>query len=155
MLSRDHGRELSDHECTEKLLATLPSTLWSQGLTNVGLCVEYPSITFEVTLGVPIWQPRYPHKPDAQERIAEAITGLLEAGVLEPSPSPCRETRNKFILGSHLLYAGPYRKQVSLLGHIISAKSLWTISFTQKYYSQPSQTLNCEGHAVRPRPNKV
>ncbi|XP_023181972.1 uncharacterized protein LOC111612296 isoform X3 [Xiphophorus maculatus] len=43
--------------------------------------------TWEVDSERPLWIPQYPHKPAAEQGIAETITGLIEAGVLEPSKS--------------------------------------------------------------------
>ncbi|XP_023196972.1 uncharacterized protein LOC111609912 [Xiphophorus maculatus] len=53
---------------------------------DVGLASCSP-ISFQVDSERPLWIPQYPHKPAAEQGIAETITGLIEAGVLEPSKS--------------------------------------------------------------------
>lgn len=86
-ISRDHGRERTDHPDTENMLNSLPSTLWFQGTTDVGHCLKIPPVTFQIEADSPIWQAQYRHKPEADEGISATIEGLLEAGVLEPSHS--------------------------------------------------------------------
>ncbi|XP_035984939.1 uncharacterized protein LOC118558590 isoform X2 [Fundulus heteroclitus] len=44
-------------------------------------------VSFQVATDSPIWVNQYPHKPQAEEGIADTIAGLLTAGVLEPSVS--------------------------------------------------------------------
>lgn len=65
---------------------SLPDSLWSQGFTDVGL-TDCAPLTFELTQYKPIWLSQYPHKPAAQEGIAETIARLLKVGVFEPSSS--------------------------------------------------------------------
>nr|XP_015797242.2 uncharacterized protein LOC107373618 [Nothobranchius furzeri] len=84
VISRTHGREKTDHHDTATMLSQLPDTLWSAGPTDVGL-VRTPPIQFTLTDTSPLWIPQYPHKPEAEEGIAETIAGLVTAGVLEPS----------------------------------------------------------------------
>ncbi|XP_013877922.1 uncharacterized protein LOC106527544, partial [Austrofundulus limnaeus] len=85
-ISRDHGREKTDHPMVAELLASLPDTLWSQGPTDVGLTQCAP-ISFEVQPTPPIYLHQYPHKPAAEAGISETIAGLINIGVLEPSTS--------------------------------------------------------------------
>ncbi|KAL4007999.1 hypothetical protein ACER0C_001851 [Sarotherodon galilaeus] len=85
-LKRTHGREKTDHEEAVKGLAELPDTLWSKDPTDVGLTFCSP-ITFELKDDTPIWRSQYRHSPEAENGIAETISGLLQVGVLEPSSS--------------------------------------------------------------------
>lgn len=85
-VTRQHGREQTDHPWAEAMLSSLPPSLWSGGPTDVGLAVCMPC-TFELSPGPPIWRPQYKHKPGAEEGIAETVKGLLASGVLEPSQS--------------------------------------------------------------------
>lgn len=43
-LTRDHGREYSDHEDTERVLFSVPSGVWSLGPFDVGFCKQIESI---------------------------------------------------------------------------------------------------------------
>ncbi|KAL4008754.1 hypothetical protein ACER0C_002606 [Sarotherodon galilaeus] len=85
-ISRTHGREKTDHPDAVAELPKLPDTLWSRGPTNVGLASCSP-VLFELKSDAPINKPQYRHKPEADAGIAETIEGLLQVGVLEPSPS--------------------------------------------------------------------
>nr|XP_015798270.2 uncharacterized protein LOC107374635 [Nothobranchius furzeri] len=85
-ISRSHGRERTDHPDALIMLDLLPTSLWSTGPTDVGL-VSIPPVTFHLKDHAPLWVPQYPHKPYAEEGIADTINGLLQAGVLEPSMS--------------------------------------------------------------------
>ncbi|KAI4888718.1 hypothetical protein NFI96_003920 [Prochilodus magdalenae] len=85
-ISRHHGRERTDHPDAAPMISSLPSTLWAQGPTDVGLVACTP-VTFSLQTEQPIWVRQYPHKPQAEEGIKDTITGLLEKGVLEPSVS--------------------------------------------------------------------
>lgn len=77
-ISRNYGRRKTDHAAAVKVLRE-PETLWSSGTTVVGLVNSKP-ITFELNTD-PIWRSLYPHKPQAEEGIAD-IAGLKAAGVL-------------------------------------------------------------------------
>lgn len=85
-ISREHGREKSDHPDIPKMLDSLPSSLWSQGPEDVGLCNVSP-ITFELLDEGPIWLYQYPHRPEAAAGLEDTVRGLFQAGVLEPSQS--------------------------------------------------------------------
>uniref|UniRef100_A0A1A8G6N4 ribonuclease H n=1 Tax=Nothobranchius korthausae TaxID=1143690 RepID=A0A1A8G6N4_9TELE len=85
-ISRTHGRERTDHPDAMQLLNSLPESLWSTGPTDVGK-VSAPPVTFHLKTQDPLWVPQYPHKPLAEEGIADTIAGLIQAGVLEPSTS--------------------------------------------------------------------
>ncbi|XP_016522370.1 uncharacterized protein LOC103131762 [Poecilia formosa] len=85
-VSRHHGREKSDHPLAAQLITSMPTSLWAESPTDVGL-VSCSPISFQVDSERPLWIPQYPHKPAAEQGIAETITGLIEAGVLEPSQS--------------------------------------------------------------------
>ena len=85
-ITRQHGRELTDHHLAAGMIDTLPSHLWAQGPTDVGV-VDCTPITFKVQSGEPLWIRQYPHKPQAEAGISDTIEGLLEKGVLETSQS--------------------------------------------------------------------
>ncbi|XP_035999810.1 uncharacterized protein LOC118564794 [Fundulus heteroclitus] len=86
LLTRHHGRERTDHHKAAEMLDALPSQLWATSPTDVGL-VSCAPVSFQVATDSPIWVNQYPHKPQAEEGIADTIAGLLTAGVLEPSVS--------------------------------------------------------------------
>ncbi|XP_023181971.1 uncharacterized protein K02A2.6-like isoform X2 [Xiphophorus maculatus] len=66
---------------------SLAATDWiATAVPDVGLASCSPN-SFQVDSERPLWIPQYPHKPAAEQGIAETITGLIEAGVLEPSKS--------------------------------------------------------------------
>lgn len=85
-MSRHHGREKSDHPSAEHMITSMPASLWAETPTDVGL-VSCAPISVQVDSERPLWIPQYPHKSAAEQGIAETITGLIEAGVLEPSKS--------------------------------------------------------------------
>ena len=78
-ISRYHGRERADHPDATAIIESLPSTLWAQGPTDVGL-VKCKPVSFALQSDAPIWIRQYPHKPQAAEGIADTIRGLLEKG---------------------------------------------------------------------------
>ncbi|XP_026043069.1 uncharacterized protein LOC113033468 [Astatotilapia calliptera] len=86
VVSGSHGREHTDHCDAAPLLDSLPDCLWSLGPTDVGL-VDVEPVSFQLSSATPLWQPQYPHRPEAEAGIAETISGLVTAGVLEPSCS--------------------------------------------------------------------
>lgn len=86
-LTRHHGAELTDGEGAEEMLSTLPPALWSTGPTDVGLSKCSP-VSFSLKTDKPIWQNQYGRDPVAEMGINDTITGLLAAGVLEPTNSP-------------------------------------------------------------------
>uniref|UniRef100_A0A669BLY9 ribonuclease H n=1 Tax=Oreochromis niloticus TaxID=8128 RepID=A0A669BLY9_ORENI len=83
---KTYGRERADHPDAVAEISKLPDSLWSRGPTDVGLATCSP-VLFQLKSDTPINRPQYRHKPEAEEGIAEAIEGLLKAGVLEPSHS--------------------------------------------------------------------
>lgn len=85
-LTRCHGREQTDDEAAEPLIASMPPTLWSEGPTDVGFCNVEP-ISFSLSDNSPIWVPQYRNKPDAVAGIETTIVGLLESGVLTATQS--------------------------------------------------------------------
>ncbi|XP_039670590.1 uncharacterized protein LOC120567688 [Perca fluviatilis] len=87
-LSRFHGRERTDHPSSAAMLDTLPASLWSSCPTDVGH-TQSTEVNFDLVPGTtPIHQPQYPLKPQADEGIADTISGLLQADVLRPCTSP-------------------------------------------------------------------
>lgn len=86
LLSRDHGREKSDHPHEQQMLSTLPDSLWSKGPEDIGLC-SCPPVTFDLIPTDPIWLYQYPHKPEAAAGLETTVQGLLQAQVLESSYS--------------------------------------------------------------------
>lgn len=78
-----------DHQ-KDKRLDTLPITLWSQHDTDVGRVKSASPVEIRFKQGaVPPKRSQYPLKPEAEEGIAATIRGLLEAGVLRKTSSPC------------------------------------------------------------------
>ena len=67
--------------------------------------VKCKLVSFALQSDVPIWIRQYPHKPQAEEGIADTIRGLLEKGVLEPS----RSEWNTSILPVEKKGTGKYR----------------------------------------------
>lgn len=53
-LSRQHGREQTDHSDAQSMIDSLPTTLWSHGPTDVGL-VDCEPVSFEMQATEPIW----------------------------------------------------------------------------------------------------
>ncbi|XP_062270837.1 uncharacterized protein LOC133976604 [Scomber scombrus] len=85
-ITRQHGREQTDHHLAADMIETLPDHLWAQGPTDVGL-VNCTPITFKTQSGLPLWIRQYPHKAQAEAGIKDTIEGLLQQGVLEESHS--------------------------------------------------------------------
>lgn len=85
-VTRQHGREKTDHHLAQHILNSLPAHLWADGPTDVGL-TSCPPVSFTTNTDTPIWIHQYPHRPQAEEGISDTIQGLLESGVLEPSYS--------------------------------------------------------------------
>lgn len=80
LISKHHGRELTDHEMAEGMLATIPNSLWSQGGSDIGHCTT--------TEGSHVYVTQYPFKNDkAVQGIENTLTDLWEAGVIELSTS--------------------------------------------------------------------
>ena len=76
------------NEEEEELLSSLPSTLWTQGPTDVGLLKDTQPVQIRAKTEHSVKQ--YPLKPDAKEGIKPVILDLLKAGVLvECNDSPC------------------------------------------------------------------
>lgn len=84
-LDRFHGREHTDHPATESMLNSLPTTLWSEGPTDVGFCSRFPPVQFSYSTPCPIWRCQYPLKEQSEAGIADTIAGLERSGVLEPA----------------------------------------------------------------------
>ncbi|XP_058241498.1 uncharacterized protein LOC131350523 [Hemibagrus wyckioides] len=79
----------SDTE-TEGLLATIPSVLWTQHSTDVGLIKSAGQVLIKLKPNVRYpYQKQYPLTPQAQAGIGPTLEGLLEAGVLIPTHSRC------------------------------------------------------------------
>ncbi|KAJ0019115.1 hypothetical protein NQD34_006684 [Periophthalmus magnuspinnatus] len=88
VISRDHGREMEDHERTDIELKKVPDSVWSQGPHDVGHCSTTPDVTFKYEHNTHVYIPQYRHKSQAAaEGIDDTLTGLWEAGVLEVSDS--------------------------------------------------------------------
>lgn len=88
LISRTHGRELTDHECAADMLKTLPDTLWSQGPTDIGSCLSVAPVMLDVKPNVRIHIPQRPFRTQAQaDGVETALTDLWNAGVLELSDS--------------------------------------------------------------------
>ncbi|XP_061122261.1 uncharacterized protein LOC133149058 [Syngnathus typhle] len=87
LVSRTHGRELTDHEDAEVMLAALPDTLWSQGPFDVGFCHSMAPIDLQMDETQPIKRPQYRWPSEANQGMEDTLCGLWDAGVLEVSCS--------------------------------------------------------------------
>ncbi|XP_037101594.1 uncharacterized protein LOC119119282 [Syngnathus acus] len=87
LVSRTHGRELTDHEDAEVMLAALPDTLWSQGPFDVGFCHSMAPIDLQMDETQPIKRPQYRWPSEADQGMEDTLCGLWDAGVLEVSCS--------------------------------------------------------------------
>lgn len=60
VLSRHHGREMSDHEQAKTMLDKLPASLWAQSPYDVGHCKGIPPVRLEVSPGSHVYKRQYP-----------------------------------------------------------------------------------------------
>ena len=68
----------------------IPSEVWSQHDTDVGLVKSSSPVNIKVKLDAkPPWKAQYHMKPEAEEGIRSTIEGLLRAGLLIEMPSLC------------------------------------------------------------------
>lgn len=82
--------EENENELKSEMLKQIPECLWSKHDTDVGLVKSANPV--QVALKPNVNLPRraqYPLKPEAEQGISETIEGLLKAGVLFKTQSPC------------------------------------------------------------------
>uniref|UniRef100_A0A8C6SCH9 ribonuclease H n=1 Tax=Neogobius melanostomus TaxID=47308 RepID=A0A8C6SCH9_9GOBI len=88
ILSRSHGRELTDHEGAADMLQRFSEDLWARGPSDIGRCTKMDPVILEVVPGSRVYVPQRSFRTDKQrEGIETALTDLWEAGVLELSDS--------------------------------------------------------------------
>lgn len=88
VISRDHGRELTDHTRTQEMLAEVPASVWSTSAFDVGHCRDVPPIQIQLATETPVYRPQYPWPAAADQGMEDTISGLWDSGVLELSVSP-------------------------------------------------------------------
>lgn len=72
------------------MIAQVPAHLWSQHDTDVGLVKSASPVQTGLKKQARLpRKPQYPVKYEAEAGIERTITGLLQAGVLTPTRSPC------------------------------------------------------------------
>lgn len=88
LLTRHHGRELTDHEAAASMLSEFPQQLWSQGPGDIGHCLTTEPVVLEVEPGTHVYVPQRPFRTEAQALgVDTALEHLWNAGVLELSDS--------------------------------------------------------------------
>lgn len=83
MIERYHGRDLTDHEDTEAMIAWVSDGVWSQGPFDVGHCITVKLITLDISDEKVIYWPQYRWPVEADQGMEDTLCGLLDAGVLE------------------------------------------------------------------------
>lgn len=83
-LPRNHGRELTDHPDTKRMLRTIPKSLWTNTPEDVGL-IDTPPVKIRLKdPGNVIYRPQYKLKPEQLKGIEQTVLGLLSSGVIYP-----------------------------------------------------------------------
>ncbi|XP_061681102.1 uncharacterized protein LOC133503446 [Syngnathoides biaculeatus] len=141
-LTREHGRDYSDHDNVESMLNEQPKLVWSFRPFDFGNCTKTSDIKITAFPGYHVYRAQYYWPAPANQGMEDTLTGLWNSGVLETSTSswctplsPVLKADGKTYRMAHDLRAVNHVTTTPLLPGLDPHRMFSTITPDLKYFT--------------------